>query len=286
MGDKSAAVSKSFSLTSPLFSHSVAISQPDSPDMTICTTEMTAANTATPTKVLIAIALDGLSRERAIELTRTLGSWPDASKIHDLVDAYGPSIIHDLKEAGAKCPWVDYKIHDTKDTVGLRVKALVRNGAKIITVHASGGVPMMKAAVEAAQSECGDQLPEIYAITVLTSLDDAEIARIYGKDRTREQIVHELALMAKEAGVRTVVCSAQEVDMLRTSSELEGMYFRVPGTRSAGVALGQQKRSGTPAQAMADGKGRARLVAGSQVTKAEDPVAAFREMAAEAGTPV
>lgn len=121
----------------------------------------------------------------------------------------------------------------------------------------------------------------IYAITVLTSLDDAEIARIYGKDRTREEIVHELALMAKEAGVRTVVCSAQEVKMLKESVDLGGMRFTVPGTRSAGVALGQQKRSGTPAQAVADGADE--LVAGSQVTKAEDPVKAFEAMTAEIG---
>jgi len=229
----------------------------------------------------ISLALDGLSAERAISLTNKLGKWLRASKLHDLLDAYGPSIIRDLKEAGAECPWIDYKIHDTKDTVGLRVRALVRNGAKIITVHASGGVPMMKAAIEATLSERGYVMAEIYAITVLTSLDDMEIARIYGRERTREQIVYELALMAYEAGVRTVVCSAQEVGMLKRSSTLAGMKFTVPGTRSAGVALGQQKRSGTPAQTMADGADE--LVAGSQVTKSADPVEAFKSMTLEIG---
>jgi orotidine-5'-phosphate decarboxylase len=187
-----------------------------------------------------------------------------------------------LRKREQWCLWVDYKIHDTKDTVALRVKALVRNGAKIITVHASGGVPMMKAAVEATLSECGDVMADIYAITVLTSLDDAEIARVYGGDRTREQIVHELALMAHEAGVRTVVCSAQEVRMLSTSPDLAGMKFTVPGTRSVGVALGQQKRSATPAQAVEDGANE--LVAGSQVTKSEDPVVALQKMADEIGS--
>lgn len=140
---------------------------------------------------------------------------------------------------------------------------------------------MMRAAVAAAEDDLEQTLAEIWAITVLTSLDDAEIARIYGKDRTRFDIVHEFALMAKEAGVWTVVCSAQEVGMLRQSPDLVGMKFVVPGTRSAGVALGQQKRSGTPAQAIADGA--TYLVAGSQVTKADDPVAAFNTMAAEIG---
>lgn len=231
------------------------------------------------TESRICLALDGLSLEDAVSITSKVGSRCHAVKIHDLLDAEGPNIIKILKKAGAKRVWVDYKTNDTEDTVGLRVRALVRNGAKIVTVHTSGGVPMMKAAIEATLSECGDVLAEIYAITVLTSLDDDEIGRIYGKDRTREQIVREFALMAKEAGVRTVVCSAKEVKMLSEDPDLQGMEFTVPGTRSAGVALGQQKRSGTPAQAMADHA--TRLVAGSQVTKAKDPVAAFEAFAAE-----
>ena len=231
----------------------------------------------------ISLALDGLSAEHALNLVSKLGEWVRAFKLHDLLDAFGPSILQDLKQLGANRLWVDYKIHDTRDTVDLRVRALVRNGAKVITVHASGGVPMMKAAVNASMSECNDVLAEIYAITILTSLDDAEIARIYGKERTREQIVHELALMAHEAGVHTVVCSAQEVGMLKQSPDLPGMKFVVPGTRSAGVALGQQKRSGTPAQAVADGADE--LVAGSQVTKSDHPVAAFKSMESEISEP-
>ncbi|MSU74186.1 orotidine-5'-phosphate decarboxylase [Candidatus Kaiserbacteria bacterium] len=233
------------------------------------------------TESRIYLALDGLSLENAVRFVEKLGDMVFAYKIHDLLDTEGPNAIHVLKKVGAKRIWVDYKTHDTKDTVGLRVKALVRNGAKIITIHASGGVPMMKAAVDATISECGDVLAEIYAITVLTSLDNAEIERIYGKDRSRLEIAEELALMAKEAGVRTVVCSAQEVWVLSTSPKLEGMKFTVPGTRSVGTALGQQKRSGTPFDAIIDGA--TLIVAGSQVTKAEDPVAAFKAMAAEIG---
>jgi orotidine-5'-phosphate decarboxylase len=232
----------------------------------------------------ISLALDGLSAERAIELVKKLGKWLRAGKLHDLLDAYGPSIIKKLIHAGMKVPWIDYKIHDTRDTVGLRVAALVRNGAKIITVHASGGVEGMKAAVNATFNECNEQLAEIYAITVLTSLDDAEIARIYGSERTRQQIVHEFALMAYEAGVRTVVCSALEVQYLSEADDLQGMRFVIPGTRSAGVALGQQKRSATPLEAMAWGADE--LVAGTQVTKAEDPVTAFKAMSAEIGEPI
>lgn len=228
----------------------------------------------------ICLALDGLSAKNAIRHVVYLGKWLRAVKIHDLLDAEGPSILADLRVRNCE-PWVDYKIHDTKDTVALRVSALVRNGAKIITVHASGGVPMMKSAVEATLSGCDEPMAEIWAITILTSLDDDEIGRIYGKERTRVQIVRELALMAKEAGVETVVCSAQEVGALSTDPALDGMKFTVPGTRSAGVALGQQKRSGTPAQAIADGASY--LVAGTQVTKAENPMEAFKQFATEIG---
>ena len=227
-------------------------------------------------KPKIALALDGQSAHSARRLTNNVGRLCHAVKIHDLLDSEGPYIHQRLKDAGARLVWVDYKLHDTEDTVALRVKALVKNGAKIITVHCSGGVPMMKAAVEAAAGRC-----EIWAITLLTSLDDKQIERIYGTERTRIQIVHELALMGKEAGVDGIVCSALEVGLLASSPELEGLVLAVPGTRSAGVALGQQKRSGTPAQAMADGA--TLLVAGSQVTKASDPLAALIAMADEAG---
>lgn len=228
----------------------------------------------------ICLALDDLTVEKSLELTVALASWIYAVKVHDLLDDQGPRIIGDLKRAGAKRVWVDFKLHDTPGTVAARARSLARNDAGIITVHAGGGVSMMKAAVDAVFTDCG-RAAEIWAITILTSLDPKEIARIYGADRTPKQIVLDLALMAKEAGVNGIVCSAQEVGMLRQYPDLSGMVLIVPGTRSVGVAAGQQKRSGTPAQAIIDGA--TFLVAGSQVTKAEDPVATFKAMAAEIG---
>ena len=230
-------------------------------------------------KTQICLALDGISIEEAILLTHELRHFVYAVKVHDLFDSYGPPIIQQLMDVGAKRVWIDHKIHDTRDTVGLRVGAHVGNGAKIITVHASGGISMMKAAVRAACDEKPDAQAEIWAITILTSLEDSEIRRIYGSQRTRLQIALELAIMAKEAGVGTVVCSAQEVSALSKEPLLEGMQFTVPGTRSVGVALGQQKRSGTPAQAVTDGA--TILVVGSQVTKSTDPIAAFDALWAE-----
>lgn len=228
----------------------------------------------------ICLALDGLTLERALELTAALGPLAHAVKCHDLYDAYGPRIIGELKKAGARRLWIDYKLDDTKKTVTFRTQALLRNGVNIITVHASGGVPMMEAALDAVFTDCGPAA-EIWAITVLTSLDPEEIGRIFGKDRAPQKIVLDFALMAGEAGVNGIVCSAEEVGMLRRCEDLAGTKLIVPGTRSVGVALGQQKRSGTPAQAIVDGA--TYLVAGSQVTEADDPVAAFKAMAAEIG---
>ncbi|MFA6519634.1 MAG: orotidine-5'-phosphate decarboxylase [Candidatus Paceibacterota bacterium] len=232
----------------------------------------------------ICLALEGLSLERACSLTSKLGMYCYAVKIHDLHDAEGPNAIRVLKKVGAKRVWVDAKLHDTPDTVALRMRALTRNGADIITVHASGGIKMMEAAAAAALYAGGDILTEIWAITLLTSLGPTEIERDfgkYGRNPTAEQIVLNRALMAREGGLNGLVCSAKEVGMLSSHHDLQGMTFTVPGTRSAGVALGQQKRSGTPAQAISDGA--TFIVASSQVVKAEHPVMAFKAMAAEVG---
>ncbi len=224
----------------------------------------------------LCLALDGLSLDDSFRLLETggLGHLAYAVKIHALLDQDGPRMISFLRDHGAERIWVDAKFHDTKDTVGYRVAALRNHEVDIVTVHASGGVPMMREAVKVA----GDQT-KIWAITVLTSLDDEEIATIYGRERTRRQIVSDLAHMAKDAGVSGLVCSAQEVGMLWQDPYLVDLKLVVPGTRSAGVALGQQKRSGTPRQAIIDGA--TYLVAGSQVTKATDPLAAFNAMEAE-----
>ncbi len=222
----------------------------------------------------LCLALDGLSLDQSLNVLQQLGGRSYAVKIHALLDQEGPSVINHLREYDAGRIWVDYKVHDTKDTVGYRVAALCSHRVDIITVHASGGISMMREAVKAAGSQA-----EIWAITALTSLDDEEIGVVYGRDRTRQQIVADLARTAHTAGVRGLVCSAQEVSALRQAFYLTETKLVVPGTRSAGVALGQQKRSGTPRQAIMDGA--TYLVAGSQVTKATNPRKAFDEMEKE-----
>lgn len=228
----------------------------------------------------ICLALDGLSAENAIRLANEVGGLCYAVKIHDLFDTAGGLIVYRLMETGAKRVWVDVKLHDISKTAVKRAKAIVLHGAKIITVHASGGVEMMKAVVDMFNTSRGP-VASVWAITLLTSLDPREIARIYGADRTPKQIVLDLALMAKEAGVQGIVCSPQEVGILSKHPDLWGLEFVTPGVRSTKANIGNQKRTGTPKQAIDDGASF--IVVGSQVTEAEDPVAAFNAIAAEIG---
>ena len=228
----------------------------------------------------IVLALDGLSVEEATRLTKEVGDRCYAVKIHDLFDAEGESIVRHLTMLGAKV-WVDAKLHDIPKTAAKRAATIVWRGARIITVHASGGVEMMKAVVDRLNTGYG-LVPSVWAVTVLTSLGPQEIARIHGADRMPKQIVLDFALMAKEAGVQGVICSPQEVGMLSKHPDLRGVELITPGVRSLGASIGDQKRTGTPKQAIDDGASF--IVVGSQVTEAKDPVAAFNAIAAEIGT--
>jgi len=228
-------------------------------------------------KTKLSLAADGMSLERLFGILKgKIGQTIDRVKVHDLLDSMGPTLLRFLTLVGFN-PWVDYKLHDTKDTVGLRVAALVRHGAKVITVHASGGVEMMMSAVSATMTECEDRMAKIYAITVLTSLSDAEILEIYNRPRLEQ--VEVLARMALRAGVDGIVCSALELEHLRSLPEFAEIHIVVPGTRSVGADLGQQKRTDTPKNAVAHGADE--LVVGSQVTKAEDREIAMANFLAE-----
>lgn len=235
-----------------------------------------------PKNSKICLSLSGISLSYAVDLADMFKDWVYAVKAHDLIDADGRTAARLLYDAGAENVWFDLKLHDGKDTVKKRVKAHVKNGARIISVHASGGIPMMRAAVEAAYYPWGKEgvlRTEIWAVTVLSTLDEAEVIDIYNRTPTQQALV--LALMAKQAGVHGVICSPQEVGVLSHHPDLAGMKFVVVGTRPEGVALGQQKRSGTPRQAITDGA--THLVLESVVLKAKDPRAAFVSFAQEAG---
>mgnify|MGYP001571614984 CR=1 FL=1 len=222
----------------------------------------------------IILALDGLGLDRSSKLVSQLGYQPGAYKIHDLWDVKGPGVVQGLQDAGpglgSVSIFVDLKLKDIPNTVGLRAKAVRESGARVLTVHASGGVEMMRAAVEHG--------PEtILAVTVLTSLDEEEVHILHGQP-SKAAVLYQ-ARLAKLAGVQGIVCSPQEVGILAKRSEFQTMKLVVPGIRQAGKEIADQKRVDTPAAAIK--AGATDLVIGRPITGAPDPVEAFEAIAEE-----
>jgi orotidine-5'-phosphate decarboxylase len=147
----------------------------------------------------------------------------------------------------------------------------------MMTVHAAGGPAMLTAARAALDGLANP--PELLAVTVLTSMDPAQLSAI-GLDRSPAEQVELLARMGLAAGVRGFVCSPQEVATLRALTGPEGVLV-IPGIRPAGAETGDQKRIATPAEALR--LGASYLVVGRPITKAPDPAEAaeaiLKEMA-------
>jgi len=181
----------------------------------------------------------------------------------------GPSIVALGKEVGLPV-FLDLKLHDIPETVERAVAQASQLGARLVTVHASGGRAMLKRAVSRAASE-GGQLA-ICAVTVLTSLDDGDLRDI-GMSGSAADAALRLARVAFDEGVRWFVCSPAEVRALRTALGSEAILV-TPGVRPANAAHGDQKRVATPEQAIADGASW--VVVGRPIRDAADPLAAAR----------
>jgi len=157
------------------------------------------------------------------------------------------------------------------------VRSAAALGVRMITLHAAGGPAMLAAARTALEGVPNP--PELLAVTVLTSMDPAQLKGI-GIARPAAEQVELLAQMGLEAGIRGFVCSPQEVAALRTLTGPEGVLV-IPGIRPAGAAIGDQKRIATPADALRDGASY--LVVGRPITQAPDPAEAaeaiLKEMA-------
>jgi orotidine-5'-phosphate decarboxylase len=216
----------------------------------------------------IIIALDGSERDAALALAAKLAGKVWGFKVNDLYFACGPEIIHALAEHGNV--FCDAKFHDIPNTVANAAGRIARTPAKIITVHASGGEAMLRAASEAAPGR-------IAAVTVLTSLDEAACRSLYGR-RPAEQ-VRTLAELATAAGCSYLVASAHELANLEDLAPVK----IVPGIRPAWYSppsrTDDQRRVMTPAQAIASGAGL--IVMGRPVLRAADPVEAVERTLAE-----
>jgi orotidine-5'-phosphate decarboxylase len=235
------------------------------------------ADSLTSAREQLIVALDVPSAEAALRLVKKLDGVCHWFKIGmELFTAAGPSIVEKLVAGGCSV-FLDLKFHDIPNTVAGAVRSATKLGARMITLHAAGG-PAMLAAAREALAGLADP-PQLLAVTVLTSIDDAQL-KATGIARTPAKQVELLARMGLGSGIRGFVCSPQEVAALRALTGRDGVLV-VPGIRPAGSGAGDQARLATPAEALR--KGASYLVVGRPITQAADPAAAaeaiVREMA-------
>ena len=215
------------------------------------------------------VALDLPSAAAAIEMVDRLQGACRWFKVGmELYYAAGNRIIEQLRERRLNL-FLDLKLHDIPNTVAGAVRSVAGLGASLLTVHASGGERMMRAAAEAANVPGA---PSLLAVTVLTSSDAAELRAVGVGDAPSAQVLR-LAQLARAAGIDGLVCSADEVAALRHHMGPRARLV-VPGIRPAGPEAGpdDQRRVATAAQAIA--RGASMLVVGRPITQAPDPARA------------
>ncbi len=217
----------------------------------------------------IIVALDYPSADAAMALADRLDPQQCRVKVgKELFTRAGPAVVEQLTRRGFDV-FLDLKYHDIPNTVAAACAAAAELGVWMLNVHAAGGLAMMQAARERlAQAQ---NPPLLIAVTLLTSLDDDDLAAI-GCPGTTLARVEQLAALSAKAGLDGVVCSPREATVLR--KRLGQPFLLVtPGIRPAQDASADQKRIMTPSQAIAAGADH--LVIGRSITAAPDPQAAL-----------
>lgn len=237
------------------------------------TPEISSSPAALKLRERLIVALDVPNAREAVGLVRSIGDAAGIYKIGlQLFVAEGPAIVRELVASGRRV-FLDLKLHDIPNTVSHAVKSAVDLGASMLTVHASGGSAMLKAAVEAAAGRLN-----ILAVTVLTSMDQDGLHQIGVPATVLDQAL-KMAALAQSAGCGGVVTSPREASALRKLLG-ENMAIVTPGIRPAGGETHDQKRVATPAEAIA--AGASHIVVGRPITHAPDPtqaaLAIIREM--------
>jgi orotidine-5'-phosphate decarboxylase len=223
------------------------------------------------------LALDVPTAQDALELVDYFGEQCRFYKVgNELFTAAGPAIVREIR-ARDRDVFLDLKFHDIPNTVAGGVRNAAALGARLVTVHAAGGTAMLRAAVDAAGQTCG-----ILAVTVLTSLTEAEIGQAWGRQGSLDlgEEVIRLAELAADAGAHGIVCSGREVARVRSKFG-DRLAALVPGVRAASGAVNDQARVVTPQEAAVNGARY--VVVGRMVTAAPDRRAAMESFVAALG---
>jgi len=222
------------------------------------------------------VALDAADETRIRALLAELDPGLCGIKIgKEAFTAFGPRVVEWARERGFPV-FLDLKFHDIPNTVAQACRAAAGLDVALVNVHASGGRRMLEAARDAIPAGAG--APGLIAVTVLTSMEDADLEEIGVTDGTEAQ-VGRLARLTAEAGLDGVVCSAREAAVMRARFPGEGGLVVTPGVRPAGSARDDQRRVVTPAEALA--AGATSLVVGRPITAAESPGQALKSIVAD-----
>jgi orotidine-5'-phosphate decarboxylase len=226
------------------------------------------------------VALDVGSRAEALAMARRVGARCRFFKVgSELFTAVGPDVVRALRDELGADVFLDLKFNDIPNTVAGAVRSAARLGARLVTVHASGGRAMLEAAQGAWRDAGGAAEGGVLGVTVLTSFDAGALAAAWGRAAVDVQgEVLRLADDAVAAGLHGVVCSGAEAGAL-TARHGDRLALLVPGIRLAGGAAHDQQRVVTPAAAQA--AGARYLILGRAVTGAPDPAAAMGAVLAE-----
>ncbi|EKO3792476.1 orotidine-5'-phosphate decarboxylase [Vibrio metschnikovii] len=221
----------------------------------------------------VIVALDYEKRAEALAFVDKIDPSSCRLKVgKEMFTLFGPELIRELHRRDFSV-FLDLKFHDIPNTCAKAVRAAAELGVWMVNVHASGGERMMVAAREILEPY-GNERPLLIAVTVLTSMEQVDLAGI-GINLAPEQHVLRLATLTKNAGLDGVVCSAQEASALKQHL---GSSFKlvIPGIRPVGADVGDQKRIMTPIQALEAGSDY--LVIGRPITQANHPAQVLAEI--------
>ena len=228
----------------------------------------------------IILALDVDTKKEALALVRELHDYVGVFKIGmQLYNGYGPDIVKAISDQGARV-FVDLKFHDIPNTVAEGLCSLMEEKVSLLNVHASGGYTMMKTAAKRLREEAarrGVFAPKIVAVTVLTSLGEAEWREMGQTEPIAEKVVR-LAKLAQRAGLDGVVASPQEAAAIRRACGNDFIIV-TPGIRPLEATPDDQSRVASPAEALRNGA--THLVVGRPIRTADNPRAAAQAILEE-----